>query len=659
MYRLRTDPPGSPTMANGLDRLEKLFSKRKHAHSRNTAASNIHGGVPSATAQPDPPSPEFLFPEASFIRPKAQSAGRMHARDERENSHVKSIAPTNSSSSRGGSWRLSSSDTQAMSDRKRQSSYSSTASFHPPSRSSSLISRRNDRKPDGLTPSPLHLSGDTTTTSEPPSSLPDSTPSGTSPVSGDTKGSQKRLLEALPIYPAQRFETPPPSDQDEFKFPTPPRARGRLHSVGLGHLTPESSPDMVSKRDSMLSEPKESIDIKRKSYLSAFSSGRVTSTISAAPLLNDNWRDSYVPPTDVSNSPEAKSTGQELPVKDFMTLTDEDIAEDKDKAPSRPPTRLPPPPPVLPPTAHSPPFVPNARASMRISSPLAPDEVAAFQAARIAKKYDFDFLYIVNFWPTQMSHLHRPTDASNKRFSRSTMSSTTSSFLRPSSILYSPTSDCATTKNSTPRNSLQVPTEGGNYHITDCCPESSSLSRRTGISGRLLAGYGLNTLDGPFRLSAKAHKKILREGADGWVEYRKSDAKNNEFARGYARSFYTGRSQVVAPSLLRSPSREANSSTKRNSSIMAEGGSASPLPQYLTAAATAADKNKPTEPAVNRGIVFAAYRRPREYGGTVHSSKAELDAMEKDAETLVELILDFHQGRRRRELYQDAIGSSD
>ncbi|KAK7729998.1 hypothetical protein SLS53_009113 [Cytospora paraplurivora] len=571
-------------MANGLDRLEKLFSKRKHAPSRNTTASNIHGGVPSATAQPEPPSPEFLFPEASFIRPKAQTAGRMHARDERENSHIKSIAPTNSS-------------------------------------------------------------------------LPDPTPSGTSSVSGDTKGAQKRLLEALPIYPAQRFETPPPSDQDEFKFPTPPRARGRLHSVGLGHLTPESSPDMVSKRDSMLSEPKESIDIKRKSYLSAFSSGRVTSTISAAPLLNGNWRDSYVPPTDVSNSPEAKSTVQELPVKEFMTLTDEDIAEDKDKVPSKPPTRLPPPPPVLPPTARSPPFVPNARASMKISSPLAPDEVAAFQAARIAKKYDFDFLYIVNFWPTQMSHLHRPTDASNKRFSRSTMSSTTSSFLRPSSILYSPTSDCATTKNSTPRNSLQVPAEGSNYHITDCCPESSSISRRTGISGRLIAGYGLNTLDGPFRLSAKAHKKILREGADGWVEYRKSDAKNNEFARGYARSFYTGCSQVVAPSLLRSPSRETNSNIKRNSSIMADGGSASPLPQYLTAAA--ADKTKSTEPTVNRGIVFAAYRRPREHGGTVHSSKAELDAMEKDAETLVELILDFHQGRRRREMFQDAIGSSD
>lgn len=62
---------------------------------------------------------------------------------------------------------------------------------------------------------------------------------------------------------------------------------------------------------------------------------------------------------------------------------------------------------------------------------------------------------------------------------------------------------------------------------------------------------------------------------------------------------------------------------------------------------------------VSRGIVFAAYRRPRGHGGTVHSSRAELDALEKDAEALVELVLDFHQDRRRWEVYQDARRASD
>ena len=369
-----------------------------------------------------------------------------------------------------------------------------------------------------------------------------------------------------------------------------------------------------------------------------------------------------MPDAEASISPKAKIVVQEPPVQEFLTLSDEDIAEVRTKAPSKPPERLPPPPPVLPPTARSPPFVPTTRASRMLSCPLAPDEVAAFQAARIAKKYDFDFLYIVNFWPSRMSHLHRPSNASKySSHSGSTAASTASSFSKPPSILYSPTSDCPTTKNSTPRNSLQGPSEN-TYHIADCCPESSSIGPRPRMTSRILAGYGLNTLDAPFRLSMRAHRRMLREGTKGWTEYRNSDAKDNEFARGYARSFYTGCAQAVGPSSppppppQRSPvsadTATASTGSTRSDITTAptDGGAA----QHADAArAGRAGRKVSAKATIDRGIVFAAYRRPRDHGGTVHSSKAELDALEKEAETLVELILDFHQGRRRWEFCQE------
>ncbi|KKY33738.1 hypothetical protein UCDDA912_g06292 [Diaporthe ampelina] len=317
-------------------------------------------------------------------------------------------------------------------------------------------------------------------------------------------------------------------------------------------------------------------------------------------------------------------------------------------------------------------------------APLAPDEVAAFQAARIAKKYDFDFLYVINFWPREMGHLHRPNELTNHpSIPSSALSSPISSCSKPPSMLYSPTSDCPTTKNSTPRHSFQAPSEtgstGSDFHITDCCPESAGVGGprpRAALAGRLLAAYGLNTLDGPFRPSTRAHRKILREGTDGWIEYRKTDAGENEFARGYARSYYT--STEVSPRRASAP----GGSTSNNSSAAAAAsasrlatqteGAVSVRQSFSSAVGSVAGRARKNSASarggmggaaasarVTRGIVFAAYRRPRGHGGTVHSSRVELDALERDAEALVELVLDFHQDRRRWEVYQDARRASD
>lgn len=193
------------------------------------------------------------------------------------------------------------------------------------------------------------------------------------------------------------------------------------------------------------------------------------------------------------------------------------------------------------------------------------------------------------------------------------------------------------------------------------------------MAGRLLAAYGLNTLDGPFRPGARAHRKILREGTDGWIEYRKTDAKENEFARGYARSYYTS-TEDVSPRRASAPGGSTNNSSNCVAAASASRlatqmeGAVAVRQSFSSAVGTVAGRARHSASGargagaarrVSRGIVFAAYRRPRGHGGTVHSSRAELDALERDAEALVDLVLDFHQDRRRWELYQDARRASD
>lgn len=680
-------------MANGLDKLERLFStKRKHAPIRHTAGANMYGSAPDPfnfsqapaqaqpqqpqqqqqpsfesqlQLQPQPESPPCHFPPVPFIRPKANV---MQPRNELRVSSPHSIGRTNSSSSR--SHRLSttfsfdSSNKDAMSDRRRQSAYSTTASFHIPSRTSSLLSRRHDRAPSGLVQ--LHLPRETTTPEDftPPSGFPDAS---AFPLKEDNPATQKYLLDALPIYPASRVETPPPSDQDEFRFPSPPE-RGRKPSTTLIQLTPEPSPEMNPRRDSLLSEPKSSGEIQSDTTSSP-SSRRFTR--SSVPLLEDDWRDSYIHDPQETVSPKTRVVVHEPQVDDFLALTDEDLAEIRIEHPSKPPLRRAPPPPVLPPSARLQRFASTMRNSTPNSPAVASSQVAAWEAARIAKKYDFDVVYVANFWPSRMNHLHSPhkpataptTSASSPTSAVSAVSSADSSFTQslPGSLVSSPTSDHpnTTTRNITPPNSVQGPASlrapptdifaspPAAPAVADCCPNSGA---RVGpgagaMSGCLLAGYGLETIAAPFRLSSRVHKKILR--TEGWIEHRRSDAKENEFARGYARAFYTGTTAAAG-----APATPAAAATLRRSS--APGSVSNPASEDMTPAAAAGRSNDQGRRNINRGIVFVAYRRPRGPGGTVNSSTAELDALEKEAETLVELILDFHKERRRWESFEAA-----
>lgn len=608
-------------MANGLDKLERLFSARKKsASSRATAESNITGSVPESSALPETLPP--LFPQAPFIRP---TCNVMYARDELDIYSPNPLAHTNSTGSRRRNQNSLEADSRDMADQRlRPSSFSTTASFHAPNRSS-LLSRRHNKIPTGF----VHVARETATVDYPTQTMQPAS-ARPLPLRIHKQDNQIGLLEALPIYPTSHVETPPPSDQDDFSIPSLTKHAPKPLISTMSQLTPEPSPDMLPCRDSVLSElESQDGELKRES-LSAPSSKRVTA--STVPLLDDDWRDSYIPAPQESTSPEPKIVFDEPHVREFLSLTDDDLAEIKVVSPSKPPKRRAPPPPILSPNVRT--NTPAKRIMTPQSPHVASNEVAAWEAARIAKKYDFDVVYVANFWPSGMNHLHNPQEPRSKWQDTKTTSPTSTSFATGPEIPIN--------INSTPRNSIQnsINVQGElSSPVSDCCPNSARTTPRVPnrLNGCLLAGYGLDTIQAPFRLSARLHKKILR--SEGWIEHRNSEAKDNEFARGYARSFYTGTVTASAPT-IDAPSRRASA----------------PEAGQRYAAKNGGHRNKSVQ--VNRGIVFVAFRRPRGHGGTVHSSQAELNALEREAETLVELILDFHEERRRWETLQEARNST-
>jgi hypothetical protein len=288
---------------------------------------------------------------------------------------------------------------------------------------------------------------------------------------------------------------------------------------------------------------------------------------------------------------------KEPSVTDFLALSDDDIADGQaalrtQRPASKPPTfALPPNPPASTPVRTKP-----AYPLLTLSPPLAsrPAASAAIEAARIATKYRFDLVYIVNLWPSHMSRLSRSSPLSQSCGTPVT------------------TSPAGTTTPSPPASPASQ-ASGYDSGFEPRTPRGAgSSSRGGGVTGRLLAAYGLSSIMYPFRISAPVHQEVLR--TEGWLEYRNATGATDEFARGYSCSFYTGHSPA------RGGSPTDNAKRPRNN-------------------------NKP-KPA-NRGIVFAAFRLPNQDGTPVCSDAAELEELHGDAEALVDMLIEIHMAQRQ------------
>lgn len=116
------------------------------------------------------------------------------------------------------------------------------------------------------------------------------------------------------------------------------------------------------------------------------------------------------------------------------------------------------------------------------------------------------------------------------------------------------------------------------------------------LDGRLMAANGLHLVPSPFKFPSGVLKKVLQ--TEGWLEYRGDNASEGGsdplegFVRGYSQAFFTNNER-------------------------------------------------------NRGIVFAAYRRPRVDGSHAILTTAEMEQMARDAEALCSMLVDQANSERR------------
>lgn len=362
--------------------------------------------------------------------------------------------------------------------------------------------------------------------------------------------------------PVLRLDTPPMSDSEDsfshalsrFQFPSPTQAPPS-HSMP----TPGPSPSMSPVLDATLCDPSPADVTLRPSRCSMDALDPSAEEIPDCSALSTPCPQRK---KGSGNPLSYSSVLKEPTFCDFMDLSDDDIAEEHpDNPPSgnsaeRDSTPSPPS------TSSSSLTTSRSRAASLLTLPppytSRPATAAAFEAARIAARYKFDLVYVVNLWPDWNPHQD----------------------------------PC-----STPTLASKSAMAGGN------------------MTGRLLAAYGLFTVKSPFRISAAVHSHILQTGT--WIEYRNKGTKNNEFARGYACAFYRGEYG------RRRGSADSCSSTATGMSVNGN---------------------------INRGIVFAAYRKPRPDGddSAVGCNDSELSTIYNDAEALVEMLIDIHMANRLR-----------
>ncbi|OAA49363.1 hypothetical protein NOR_01286 [Metarhizium rileyi] len=510
-------------MANGLDRLERLF-----AYKRKTSPT------PSGRASPVVQVIEQQFPSPSFIRPKTS---RMTARDEVRSRQVTGRSPS-------------------VPD--IMTTLHTTADHQPynsiPNDCNSLQQRFCQSPPFSQHNTEQLVSG-----------LREFQFSKKSSIDGDGETSRlpptldhARNLDEAPQLPSPRcqspleisvplaniLDTPPTSDYgSQAASPT------NIHQQILLPVcppTPGQSPNLGPIADVKLRNAK-SADALDKSLFRDIDAelGEPFDRFS----LNRSYSQSSLGHTAHSF---CSSTLREPDFNEFLNLSDDDIAESTPDSPelealgeghlALPPTN---------PSMSSSSLQANS-ALLTLTPPRAsrPAAAAAFEAARIARRYDFDLVYLVNLWPDT---------------------------------------------------SKQIPGQDLNS-----CPKP--------MIGRLLAAHGLDHVPSPLQICALIHTQVLR--SDGWIEYRNQDAQSQDLARGYTCAFYTGQYARSTSSRTASPVSGVRLSER-----------------------------------IDRGIVFAAYRKPRDGEEKLgrNFNEEQLGELHQEAEALVEMVIDIHVANRSRQ----------
>ncbi|KAH8848341.1 hypothetical protein MCOR14_004894 [Pyricularia oryzae] len=638
-------------MAHGFERLlakGKISSMRKQKiPSKSPVFASFHESSASSSSSESAyalADEQSLFPAPSFIRP---TTSRMLARDEKSPSCKRLNDALDAKRSPRSPRRFSASESHSSGASSIRSSVrSSTRSSTPriPRRSSSLVAQQREEHPSLA--SLLHYEFTEGESKNAKRSL-NTLCAPASPIDSECLA----LLEKFPSID-DNPPTPPPKDDYRLhlsqvgNYPTSPRTL----SPSVSHPLPLQAAAQPRLRPSLSS--------RSAPDLAARSSGQQSPTGSLIGRHRfANLRIENPKPLRISHNRSRSSdiVLQEPAVGDFLGLSDDDIAEERPPTPpvlstSAVPTTplvpqsettqqpVPPPkspsrslrklsvdsgPPTPPPLALAPTPLSVKRISARLSMGTTEDRaaaMAAFEVARIASRYSFDLIYIIDMWPKQMLR-RKPSAATRDPFGTGLASPRRTGSVR-------------TSKKHTRTSSNHSSTFSEAHDDTN-----PDRYENTGLDYRFLAAYGLHTVKPPLEIAYSVHSKILKH--EGWIEYRQPERNDSEFARGYACSFYTG----CAPTESHHSRNSSLASTSEASTE--ESGATSPrLDKGKPIARSRSGTNRSDH---NRGIVFAAYRKRQLDGEAPGLSREELRGMQLDAETLVNMIVDCHKVKRRSE----------
>ncbi|KAL2261707.1 hypothetical protein VTK26DRAFT_3580 [Humicola hyalothermophila] len=642
-------PASLEKLERQFDRLEKLFAKKK----KTSKASQESIAFESRPVTPASLRDATIFPQPTFIRP---TSSRMVAREE--------VALTPGSTRRTRCLPESPSTPRLRTPTSPTASQPLATATNPsqppevPPRLSSLASANSKRassvRPGSSPADPLRELLEFRFPGTPQRDSRNLSPSHRSesgshvssrnlldPVSPKTQTKRKRHLNDTQVEQCgpQKLRAIAEHQWTQKTCPADPgQSQRESHLLGILSDFPALplSPRLVPPSES------EANDLDDGDSLSSATVFERTET-----SLRKSTSTSFL--AEMANCcPNSEPTLQEPSVDDFLALSDDDIADGQStlrpgKGPQPPIPRLPP----NPPSAPMPPRI------ARTYQPLTPcpflttlpGTAAAFEAARIAIKYRFDLVYVVNLWPSSMSHSGRLPNFA--RFPGIPIS-TSPARDTPSSPPSSPVSvaSCSSEHDSGFEDGQPLPSPRG---------RRSRRSSGGGITGRLLAAYGLPTITYPFRISAPVHQKVLR--TPGWLEYRSERGVADEFARGYSRAFHTGyyygparthayghhRAAAAGADktfLSRKNNNNNNNSSSSSSSSSNNNNNNNSNSNYSP---PLSPRRKPTTTRLaNRGVVFAAFRLPDRHGRARPSDPAELDALYRDAEALVDMVTDVH-----------------
>ena len=525
-------------MANGFDRLERFFSaKRKASVFSNTAST----APSSAPGSPTETSTGSSFPSPSFIRPKtsrmaAREEFRFKQPDNKLSIDYHALIPERNASTDGNyhgntaashRLRVRHANSSSFGSKQREELASVLRGFEFPT---PPISRKGSIAPPGteLASSPfLNVVGYQPSRSESP---------GRAEI------------------PVSRLETPPSSDLEDTPLSQrrPKAKKLQIAPCTRDLPTPELSPELGPVSDWQLHEHL-AVDILDESLFKDFQV-QLEKTFGESGfgqhLAQSDYNAPEASPMADPVSPNLSLSGgflQEPDFNEFFSLSDDNVAESEfENLALQGMVQAPV---ITTPRVSSLPLCDPPLLILEPPCANRPATAAAFEAARIASRYNFDMLYVVNLWPERT--------------------------------------------------------------LPKAIGQEGSSGSVQAMTGRLLAAYGLHNGPSPFRISPEVHTEVLR--SESWLDYRDEEALNGVPSHAYSCSFYPGQYEEKRSAGLTTPThaKEIN--------------------------------------AVDRGIVFAAYRKPRADGSMRYSTPEELAFLRRDVEAMVEMLIDVHVASRLRQ----------